>query len=246
MSDEELVVLARQSSELTDVAQQALAQEIFYRKLKLQPEETPAPANPEPQPDSPYAEDRQLVELCSVWSLSDALQLQMLLDRAGIPFFMGPEKATGVDRVTSDFVNGVSVQIMHIGLPWAGQAMKNYTPADDPGPKPDVELEELPVRCPKCHSTEVVLGRLVTEPATAKEDSPPRFDWTCDSCGYQWEDDGVVREKLTVQHRFEPIGGGELTSRRRANYDPARNNLQIRSPSGRVSLATMPRGDLHL
>jgi len=33
MSDEELVVLARQSSALTDAAQQALTQEIFYRKL---------------------------------------------------------------------------------------------------------------------------------------------------------------------------------------------------------------------
>jgi hypothetical protein len=37
------------------------------------------------------------VEICTVWSLSDALQLQTLLDRAGIPFFMGPEKATAME-----------------------------------------------------------------------------------------------------------------------------------------------------
>ena len=193
-SDEELVVLARQSSELTDVAQQALTQEISYRKLKLPPEEMPPPSEPEPDPESPYAEDRELVELCTVWSLRDALQLQTLLDRAGIPFFMGPEKATGVDQVTSDFLKRVSVQIMRIGLPWTRPVMLNYEPADEPGRKP--EPEELPVRCPKCGSTEVVLGRLVTESPTAKDSSPhPQFEWTCDPCGHQWEDDGIVREE---------------------------------------------------
>jgi len=100
---------------------------------------------------------------------------------------MGPEKATGVDAVTSNFVNGVSVQVMRIGLPWTRQPMQNYTPADEPGPKPDEELKELPVRCPKCNSTEVVFGRLLTQPATAKDDSSPKFEWTCDSCGHEWK-----------------------------------------------------------
>ncbi len=49
----------------------------------------------------PYAEDRELFEICAVWSLRDALQVQSMLDVAGIPFFMGEEKATGVDSVTS-------------------------------------------------------------------------------------------------------------------------------------------------
>ena len=102
MSDNEPLVLARQSSALTDTAQQALAHEVSQRGLKLQPEKPSAPPNPEPQTDSPYAEDRELIEICTVWSLPDALQLQTLLDRAGIPFFMGPEKA----KVTSQ--NGFS------------------------------------------------------------------------------------------------------------------------------------------
>ena len=103
MNDNELLVLARQNSELTEAAQQALADEVSQRGLKLQPEKPSAPPNPEPQTDSPYAEDRELIEICTVWSLPDAVQLQTLLDRAGIPFFMGPEKAT---RVTSQ--NGFS------------------------------------------------------------------------------------------------------------------------------------------
>ena len=194
MSDSELLVLARQNSELTEVAQQTLAHEISQRRLRLQPEEPPASPNPEPPPDSSYAEDRELVEICTVWSLSDALQVQTLLDRAGIPFFMGPEKATGVDAVTSTFVNGVSVKIMRVGLPWAGPAMKNYTPANEPGPRLEVDSDSS-VRCPKCHSTEVVFERLITEPTTATDNSSSKFEWTCDSCGYQWDDEGIVREE---------------------------------------------------
>jgi hypothetical protein len=216
MSDAELLILAGQSSELTEVAQQALASEISHRRLKVQPEipSTPPPAPPravfkgwdsqstkaEPTPDSsdapdPYSEERKLVELCTVWSLSDALQVQTLLDRAGIPFFMGPEKATGVDTVTSNFANGVSVKIMQIGMPWAAQAMQNYTPANEPAPKYHEELHELPVRCPKCNSAEVIFEGLTTEPAPAAQNSSPKYKWICDACGCQWEDDGLAEEK---------------------------------------------------
>jgi DNA-directed RNA polymerase subunit M/transcription elongation factor TFIIS len=195
MSDNELLVLARQSSELTDTAQQALAQEVSQRGLKLQPEKPSAAPNPEPQTDSPYAEDRELIEICTVWSLPDALQLQTLLDGAGIPFFMGPEKATGVDAVTSNFVNGVSVQVMRIGLPWIRGALENYTPANEPSPRQEEELGELPVRCPECHSTEVIFERLLADPATATDKSPPQYEWTCASCGYQWKDDGMAKGK---------------------------------------------------
>jgi DNA-directed RNA polymerase subunit M/transcription elongation factor TFIIS len=192
MSDSELLLLVRDNSDLTDVAQQILAQEISQRRLKLQAEEPPPPPpSPEPPSDSSYDEDRELVEICVVWSLSDALQLQSLLDTAGIPFFMGPEKATGVDAVTSNFVNGVSVKIMQIGIPWARQAMVNYTPADEPGPKHDGELSE-PVRCPKCHSTEVVFERLTTELATGADNASSKFEWTCESCGHRWENEGIL------------------------------------------------------
>ena len=195
MSDGELLVLARQSCELTDAAQQALAQEMLHRRLKPPPEEpaVPPPSLPEPN-DSPYAEDRELVELCVVWSLRDALQVQRLLDTAGIPFFMGPEKATGVDAVTSNFAEGVSVQIMRVGLPWAAPAMQNYEPQDEPRRKPQETVRELSVRCPKCNSTEIIFERLarVLDQAT---DNRPRFEWTCDSCGHQWNDEGIAEEE---------------------------------------------------
>jgi DNA-directed RNA polymerase subunit M/transcription elongation factor TFIIS len=204
LSDDELLSLARQPSELTDIAQQALAQEISQRGLKPQPqsEAAPAPQKPEPTPDSsdaadsPYAEDRKLVEICTVWSLADALQVQRLLDRAGIPFFMGPQKATEVDAATLNFGNGVSVQVMQIAVPSVRHALQHYKPADEPPEvKAEEELGELAIHCPKCHSTEVVFEGLVSEPATATDNSPSKFKWTCGSCGHEWEDEGVETDE---------------------------------------------------
>jgi hypothetical protein len=136
MSDGELLQLARDPSALTEAAQQTLAAELSTRGLKPPPPErrvTPPP--PEPEPDSPYAQDRELVELCKVWSLSDALQLQWLLDRAGIPFYIGPEKATDVEAIPLNFGEGVSVQVMRVGVPWAWQAMRDYEPANELRPR---------------------------------------------------------------------------------------------------------------
>lgn len=196
MSDDELLALADQSSELTDVAQQSLASELSRRGLKVQPEEQSASPNPATT-DSPYAEDRELVEICTVWSVADALQLQTLLGGAGIPFFMGPEKATSVDAVTSNFADGVSVRVMHIGLPWIREAMLNYVPGDERGQEQEEENSEFSVpaiHCPKCRSTEVILGDLIPEPIATDDKSTPKYEWTCGSCGYQWEDDGIVKE----------------------------------------------------
>jgi DNA-directed RNA polymerase subunit M/transcription elongation factor TFIIS len=193
MTDEELTAIARRNSELTDVAQQALKQEISHRGLKLQPEQATTPTSPEPDPNSEYAGDRELVDLCTVWSLSDALQMQTLLDRAGIPFFIGPEKATGVDAVTSNFANGVSVQIMSIGSQWAHQALQNYKPSNAQGPKEEDE-SDLAIHCPKCHSAEVTFEGLIPESAATTDNSSEKYGWTCDSCAHRWEDDGVVTE----------------------------------------------------
>jgi DNA-directed RNA polymerase subunit M/transcription elongation factor TFIIS len=196
MSDGELLLLARDSSALTKAAQQTLASELSVRGLKLPaPEVNTPPPPPEPEPDSPYVEDRELVEICQVWSLSDALQLQWLLDRAGIPFFMGPEKATGVASLKSNFGEGVSVKVMRVGLPWAWQAMANYAPANEPPPEKEKEGKDIPVVCPKCRSTDVVFERLMKDLQTAEDPSVTKFEWTCDSCGYQWEDEGVARER---------------------------------------------------
>jgi hypothetical protein len=142
-----------------------------------------------------YDEDRKLVDLLTVYSVRDALKMQSLLDDAGIPFFIGPEKATGVDQVTSDFSQGLVVRIMQIGIPLSRGPMRNYFPKDDPTPKVPEEVEEIPVRCPECGSTEVVFEDLVGDPPQSENDKPQKFAWVCDACGHRWEDDGVVKEE---------------------------------------------------
>ncbi len=197
MSDGELLVLARNPAALTEAAQQVLKAEFSVRRLELPaPEEPVAPPEPEPDPDSPYAEDRELVEIHTVWSLPDALQLQSILDRAGIPFYIGDEKATGVNRVTSNLASGVSVKVMRVGYPYARQALQGYEPANEP-PEEKEDLhgldEDIPATCPKCRSTEVVFEGLAPAPAKEEHDSNRNFQWICDSCGYQWEDEGIVK-----------------------------------------------------
>lgn len=206
LTDTELLVLSRQASELTPMAQDALATEISQRGLKVELEEPPKDSVPEPTPlqsesneaDSsepdPYEEDRQLVQVCTVWSLADAFQVQELLERAGIPFFMGQEKATSADKVTSNFADGVGVGVMSVGVPWAQTALQYYEPANAPEPMVEEAPDEIPVRCPKCHSTEVVFEQLVPAPAAEADRSPPKYKWMCDSCGHEWEDDGIAKE----------------------------------------------------
>lgn len=218
MKDPELLVLLRDSGGLTDLARQALEAEIHQRRLQPEPEEQPPlPEPPESssadmsdETDS-YEEDRELVDLCTVWSQRDALRLQTLLNRAGIPFFIGPEKATGVAEVTSNFENGLRVQVMRIGIPWTRLPMSNYFPQDEPPDVAEAEPEEDPIRCPKCQSEEVIFNGLVTEPpddefpsassaaespaSSSADDAPQKFDWTCDSCGYEWKDDGVAKNQ---------------------------------------------------
>ncbi len=193
MYDEELVLLARQKSKLTDLAQQALASEVSHRRLQIPSEEEVEPLKPEPPLDTPladdvYAQDRQLVELCKVWSLRDALRTQWLLDRAGIPFYIGPHKATEVNEGTLNFADGVSVKVMRIGLPWAAQALQGYTPADEPPQRPEEPPTEPLVRCPACDSADVILEDLIPAPAKAPdEEKVPAYKWACDACGHRWE-----------------------------------------------------------
>src|SRR5438874_2173197 len=127
LTDEELLALASRREELTEMAQQALAQEISTRKLRVAPS---AATRPAPPPDfdkeDEYAEERRPVEIGMLWSEADARRLQTVLNAWGIPFYIGPEKATSVDDVTSIFADGIPVRVMQIGVPWAREATRNY------------------------------------------------------------------------------------------------------------------------
>lgn len=217
MSDDELVELAQQPSDLTETALTALQQEISSRRLTVPPVEDQHVTNWQPPEDvngdsnnSPYAEERKLQTLVIVWSRRDAEQLQALLVQAGIPFFIGPEKATSVDEVRSRFADGLEVRVMKAAFPYVQGLLFHYEPQDEPAEVKQAYDADLAVHCPKCHSTDVVFEHLSgdspvsegsdeddaqeldpdeveSEPATTSR----KFDWKCAACGYQWEDDGL-------------------------------------------------------
>lgn len=196
LTDSELIDLARNRAELTAVAQQCLSDEVSVRRLKIEPveaKEAPPALVPEP-PDSPYAEERSLVTLCTAWSVRDALQITTLLGRAGIPFYMGEERATAVYRVTSNFAEGVGVCIMNVGLPLARNLLLDYFPKDVPASEKNDELPDIFIRCPKCKSEEVVFEHMQDEDPATHQKIVQKYEWKCDSCGYEWEDDGVAGE----------------------------------------------------
>ena len=173
------------------MARQALATEVSQRKLTIPTQQPPVPPpqTEDNETEDPYAEDRQVVQVATVWSLPDALKLQALLDQAEIPFFMGDEKATRAEQVTSNFRTGVPVGVMRIGVPWAQQAMQHYEPADEPVTPEEQPDQDMAVHCPRCHSEDVVFEHLVNDPVTA--DGSGKYAWTCASCGNRWEDEGV-------------------------------------------------------
>jgi hypothetical protein len=136
MSDDELLVLIPQSSELTPFAQQALANEVRSRGLKAEIEDEDKGTSARPpfkesqfkppsvflvhespkfresadddfpgsdsssDPDS-YQDDRSSAPYGACATRSRYRRFSM---KPVFPFFMGPEKATGVDEVTSNFI----------------------------------------------------------------------------------------------------------------------------------------------
>ncbi len=148
-----------------------------------------------------------MVRLTTVWSRRDAEQLQEILLQAGIPFCVGPEKATSVDEVRSSFSDGLEVRVMKAAFPYVQSCLRHYEPQDEPPEEKIDDDPDLAVHCPKCHSTDVVFEHLAGAQGSEEEDDSEetdadevenesataarKFDWTCAACGYKWEDDGV-------------------------------------------------------
>ena len=200
LTDDELIAIARQKEDLTDIAQQALAAEVQSRKLEVPAEATiedketaPLALPPDPDSNSPYYDDRELVQIETVFSLRDAEQLEALLKEDGIPFYMGKEKVTRAVDVRSDFSAGIPVGVMRIGMAYATRARKNFRPLDDPEWREEKSpLRPVDIFCPRCRSEKVVFEAGQQDPKW--RDFTMQFRWRCEACGKRWEDDGVIEE----------------------------------------------------
>ncbi|HEY6250917.1 MAG TPA: hypothetical protein VI685_13235 [Candidatus Angelobacter sp.] len=210
MTEDELAGVASDANDLTDTAQQVLRTVISSRGLNIELKiALSGPRLPEPDAHDEEDEDSLLVVVASPRSRNDAAKMQAVLNASGIRSCLGPENAENVESFHGTFDKGPALKVYS---PFAGRAsfliekLRNSIPpelendvqdeADEEEHSDNAEHsdEDYAIRCPKCHSEEIVFDNResaghVVDLEAAREDS--KYDWHCDACGYQWQDDGI-------------------------------------------------------
>lgn len=199
MADEELEAIAKQAYDLTDIARQALQAEISRRNLTIELLQTPAneqeapvedelPAHDENESRKGYPagfdpEDWGLVSFSHVDDIEQARKLKACFDDAGIPSYFGPGVVDDLRLLPSSLKGSLEVKVREVDMGRARVVMNDCAAA--PANQNEDETVEYSAHCPKCHSTEIVFQEVDASEAGEK------FSWSCDACGYQWEDDGI-------------------------------------------------------
>lgn len=198
MTEDELQAVADDAYELTDIAKQVLQAEISHRGLPIElRKQAPASEDQEPVHDEAnYAPppEEDLEELQRVWDMDEAKDIKSRLDAGSVPSYLGPESVDDIRLLRASFERGVAVKVRISDSQRAmGVLANSYRPPEGEAPTEEPDDEEYEVRCPKCHSTEVVFQSLDLDPVT-KSAFDSKFNWSCDACGYQWKDDGMESE----------------------------------------------------
>jgi hypothetical protein len=184
MTDGELQKLARSAESLTDVAWDALEDEMDHRHLEL-PDDAPLDPKEELQL-------RELVTIRQFRDLPEALLAKGSLESAGIECFLADENLVRLDWFISNFIGGIKLNVREAD---AGNARKLL---DEPILEglyvQGVGLYEQP-RCPKCQSLDVnfqELDRPIAYMSAFLRVPMPvqRPAWRCHACNAEWEDDG--------------------------------------------------------
>lgn len=176
MYEEELLQLAGQFDDLTDVAQQALRDELKLRKL-----DTPQPGVDTPTP----GHDGDNAEVSTEWDMApdgdillgkfstteEAAISYWALELAGIHSRIvtptgGPNLAPRLQVSPEDA--GRAQQVL--AQPISAEVMEQYESAKETG---DFQSPD----CPRCGTPDPLL-----------ESADPVNEWFCESCGHQWKD----------------------------------------------------------
>jgi hypothetical protein len=183
MSDGELDAIAADSAELTDVARQALTDELARRH----PEE-PAVRNTGASPERDSVELADVVSIRQFRDLPEALLAKGALDSAEIESFLVDDNMIRMDWFYSNLVGGIKLCVKQedaeSALDLLGQAIPEEFEVDGVGPY------EQP-RCPKCQSLDIAFEDLNQPVAwvSAYVLAPialHRKRWVCHSCGHRW------------------------------------------------------------
>jgi hypothetical protein len=192
MSDGELEAVAEDSAELTDIARQALTDELARRH----PEEGAA-ADAGADPGRDLLELADVVSIRQFRDLHEALLAKGALDSAEIESFLVDDNMIRMDWFWSNLIGGIKLCVKQedaeAALDLLEQSIPEEFEVDGVGPY------EQP-RCPKCQSLDIVFEDLNQPVAwvSAYVLAPialHRKRWVCHSCGHRWrqmEDSGAA------------------------------------------------------
>jgi Putative prokaryotic signal transducing protein len=192
MTDGELQRLARNAGSLTELAWDALEDEMDRRHLEYCDE---AIAEPRQQ-----MEVRELVTIRQFRDLPEALLAKGSLESAGIECFLADENLVRLDWFISNFIGGIKLNVRAADAPNALKLLDE--PILEGLYVQGIGLYEQP-RCPKCQSLDInfqELDRPISYMSAFLHMPIPvqRSGWRCHTCDAEWEDDGAQDNTETL------------------------------------------------
>ena len=179
MSEVELQDLAEKLSDLTELAQLTLRAEFSKRGLQMQAHAAPWH---EILPD-----EDDLVNCYRAPDSSAARLVMNILDSSGIRSRLFGDFGENLQRLIPVHDTGGMIKVLKRDAERARELMALYFSREQG------EDEDYAVRCPRCHSSDVIFQSL--EPGTSERAiSASKFNWTCGGCGNQWKDDGIEQQ----------------------------------------------------
>jgi len=192
MTDEELEAVADEAYQLTEIAVEVLQSEIRSRRLDIQLRNSQLESKPSFTDDDLNLDpaDLDLVHLQRVWDLYEARQAKSILLEAGIPCFLGPDNIAKLEAFDSAFKPGMDLKVRGVDQQTAVSVLAEFAPKTEPPVEPETDAIAC---CPRCHSPDIVFQSL-DAPSSQDSQVDSKFNWSCDTCGHQWKDDGVEKE----------------------------------------------------
>jgi hypothetical protein len=194
MTDGELQRLARNAESLTELAWDALEDEMDRRHLECSDDLVAEPRQ--------ELQIRELVTIRQFRDLPEALLAKGSLESAGIECFLADENLVRLDWFISNFIGGIKLKVRALD---AANALKLL---DEPILEglyvQGVGLYEQP-RCPQCQSLDVnfqELDRPIAYVSAFLRVPLPlqRPAWHCQACDAEWEDDEGDSSKAREGH----------------------------------------------